>query len=1098
MIIRPYIVFLFISFHSSAQIRPFEDYTKCQAGFLKANGDTLYSGQFESVEEFSITDSVKPNKQKKAWVVVFQDKRGCIDENGKWILECNYGELKYYPGYELFWIRLNSKYGLMKADGDTLFSPIYDRVQFQYLNNVTTIRTSLNGREAVYTITGLPVISEKMDLRSHIYESKEAKGKTKVFYSYKLDNGTTGLAGVSAENGNEILPPIYRKIDFLVDERNTAEDVVFFAVQDTLSRHALFDETGKQRSGFYTGKRVSILPVHNIAVVSGAPKYKFAMIYEYDRNNHKTAFILDLKTAKETIKYEEVFPCQDYFVCSTKKSLIVLDSSLQVIVELPRASSLLCSYKFTSDNLYHLENEQCNRRLYEEIKTYNVPKDFVNRTGKLLIVEEYQKPSTEERKNGFKYHLAYRVICPGNKTLYPNYYDKIHRLVSKESIFYWGINANTDGTLDVDVFSDSGYLLRSLHFGSTEALTVLEQLKVRFEFDNYKNSEPVFFVFNTSGKYRAIHHNGIVMTDYVFSVKPRFEKQISDLKSVFSVEKQKKIHFLTEAGKPLFESDRGYDRITRLEGNQGYSLDFRNAVTLVNNDFELIADSIVSLKDFKPPHNLNVPENPVYTGKVGKQYYLLTDGKWQKLDSTFFKNPRIVNQPKQTAFTVDSKGIEYVFHLDDDPVPVERVIGWLRCVLFHDTLTISRYSDRKVVNVIEHVSSIQSESERNILIRMVDGHQGMLDAETGLWRIKPEYKEIQSEPSYSEYKDFYWVRKEEESNGKWFVIDAQGKRITEAIFDEPTYLTKEKPLMHFKSNGKYGFMNQNFQVKIQPTYDAVVQHQNITVYMKDKKPYLVFTTGKAMEIKHDISDFFVDKNYLFLFNNSLEIVSNDGNVLVPAMPLQKAMTSYALVNYFMVPSKNTKQTFPTIDNFKVFTSNTDFATRYYSNHVIVDEAMAHLKKLKLIGVPPPSSYSYAVRKICKIEPVYLSKYICSERVYGDCFPESRTKSHNFKGGCGYRVYHISKDTCVQLKLEDLLKDDESSRKKLDELILAEIQKKQSLGMVCADLNWAINVFKMNFEVVKDELFFYNETLEETIVLKLINLKGILRHPEWFN
>ena len=83
-----------------------------------------------------------------------------------------------------------------------------------------------------------------------------------------------------------------------------------------------------------------------------------------------------------------------------------------------------------------------------------------------------------------------------------------------------------------------------------------------------------------------------------------------------------------------------------------------------------------------------------------------------------------------------------------------------------------------------------------------------------------------------------------------------------------------------------------------------------------------------------------------------------------------------------------------------------------------------------------------------------------------------------------------------MTLGDLLTDEAS--KKLDDMIRAKIQKRQSLGLVCADMEGAIAELKLNFSVDQHYLFLTNEKLRENITLPLKDLKDILRNPEWFN
>lgn len=1080
---------LFASPRLQAQIKPFEDYSKCMTGFLKYSGDTLYKAQFENVQP--LYGFIREGKLVNAWMVEFSGRKGCIDESGMWIFECEYTDLNYDHSSQLFFAKKNDGAGVFKSNGEVVLPCQFDDVKLQtgYFNY---FETEHEGMDRAYNMDGKAITPECDYVELQFLWSIDSAGKWKAYFvCHKSENGKS-FNCVNDETGKEIPFPGLTGLEMLFFEGQVAEDELIFLVSNDNDEIALADKNGKNITRFF-GPEVELYPIQLIEPGSRFITYRYALVNSYVKDEEKT-IILNLKTGAESEVYDEVLPFGDYFVAYRKKEALVLDKDFNLLFRTSTKYKTLTSFDIEgSNNLHPIEGFTSISPWVDGSRRFLGSQKAQDQCDEVIILKTEEFKSGKDKKTHSLAKSTYQIIQTKTGKLVEKKYDDVRRAINKDGVYLWAMNQSKNkDSISVDIFSYDGVFQRSVLFTEDQRHDIKKQLAYSRYYSD--QNDQAIWISDDSGKYKAVGHNGASITPFAFERISRVIFSTND-KWVFCEGNYEEGIYYNELHEPLFNGEQVTD-LKPFNDRRNFFVATDKLGYLLNERFEIIEDSLSWFQFQYSKDVLKIPETNFPTFQKNGFCYACINGKILLLDSTVFLHPQKYNQLHPSSFKIEANGKFYIPEKKTD-VRENDIIGNLVLVLNSGTLTITDKSTSKVVNVIRDVERFLYDHKQSVMVELTSHKQGLLDYKTGKWCVEPKYTEVKDlTASYQQNASFFWAREEGKNDGKWFPMDVNGKLLAPAIFDEAITRPSKNYNMPFKSYGKIGLINENFKIVAQPIFDKSVFQDNIRAYFKDDKPYLVFPNGKMMEIKHPISDAYVSKNFLFLYNDSIEVISNEGTVLLPAMPLEKAMKTYLLAEYLYLPPKN-KRTFPYISNDHVFCAPTDLAMRYYSNHVFIDDIRGSMKEVKDLATPRPMSLSYTFRIQCDVEPTWISKNLCSERVHGKCFPESAYKRQDFDSGSGYRVYKIMKDTCIQLRLEDLIKDDVVATQKLDDLIRIEIQKKQSFGLVCADMEGAIAAFKSDFSVDQQYLFMRNQGLTEYLAIPIRDLKDILRNPEWF-
>jgi len=1097
-----------LELYAQKMIKPFEDYSKCMTGFLKPTGDTLYHAQFEGVQEFLLNN----HDSKKAWIVRFSDKVGCIDENGKWLVECNYRSVFFHLNERVFVVRNNNGYGVLNSAGSVLLpcnyqnAEIYDRDQFSY------IKTTQNGLNGAFDLNGKEIVPEGSYFNRYYLKSLDSSTAPKVYYVFNKTVEGKNISGIRNENGDAVVADQRNQLYFIHFHEQVLEDEQVLLVENDKGYHALTDLKGKLLTDYFPDPELNIEPIPSLKPGSNSIHYTHARL-----ENHRRADeirLLNIKTKKQSEVYDRIYPYGDYFIAFRKEKQFLLDADLNVRCE-PSGKHVLLSFDSYSNDLLETEYFNVFFAWGEETRVFSDSRKFYELADEVLILAKKKHVSRNEKKHDIGSKFTYQILQPKTGEISDKKYSEVYRAASNNGIFIWAMNPGEKDSLLVDIYSFEGNYLRSLTFSAVHGKQIKEELSKYRSEEEGKLLDQSFWVSSGGGKYKGIHHSGMVLTGNNF--EENAELVYSDNKSRHIIRERSygsDFKYYDQNHDPLYIDEyysdtinlnhQGYYMYTIFPDEEnGYSTAKKKADALglkigglvLDREFNIICDSAMRNIYVSQQSVLNVKEKNLYMFQIGEYMYVYTEGKLKALDSTMFKDSKSVNQVPDSHYRVDASGKLYFEpEKPKPPKPTTNSIYRFTYVLNSGTLTIS--DEYNLVNVIPDVETYVYEYEQTVWVQMKGNKQGLLNAKTGKWMFKPTYEEIKEVKQYIGDRNVFWARNTKENDGKWFPMNASGKVLAKPIFDQPFHIPYAEKSWSFNSYGKIGIIDSNFKVLVSPTFDKQIYTGNFPVYFKDNQPYLVFKNGKVMEIKKDISDCFLNKGKLFLYNDSIEVYSDEGTVLVPPMPIEKAMKSYNLCNLFFFPSKQ-KLTLPYTYNSEVFCASNDLAMRYYSNHVIIEEALTRTKAPNELQYTPSTVGFYQAAQ-CKIEPLWISKNICVERVYGKCFPESARANRNTSHDCGYRVYKISKDTCIQLGLEDLIKTDEVSVAKLNQLIRDEIQRKQSFGLVCSDMDGAVEEFKQHFSLDHQYLYLTNYSLNESLALKLLTIKDILGNPEWFN
>jgi len=207
----------------------------------------------------------------------------------------------------------------------------------------------------------------------------------------------------------------------------------------------------------------------------------------------------------------------------------------------------------------------------------------------------------------------------------------------------------------------------------------------------------------------------------------------------------------------------------------------------------------------------------------------------------------ILNSPVNWAF--DSEGVEIPFGYGAYPLN-EGILP-----------TIEGFKDYSTGEILFQDKKIYGKAPFN---------QGLapagLENESGdiVWKFINRNGEILKDISFISYKVRDQFREHiifnenslasiQNTEGKWGVINKTGETIIPFKYDELKIFTEG--LIGFKSNGKYGFMDINENVRIKPIYDDVSSFNNgLAVVRIEDRAYLIDKEGEKIESSDVLSE----------------------------------------------------------------------------------------------------------------------------------------------------------------------------------------------------------------------------------------------------
>lgn len=262
----------------------------------------------------------------------------------------------------------------------------------------------------------------------------------------------------------------------------------------------------------------------------------------------------------------------------------------------------------------------------------------------------------------------------------------------------------------------------------------------------------------------------------------------------------------------------------------------------------------------KKTSNVNITQSDV-------KYYLLEDNEMYGVIS---KTGEVIIEPKYAKIDIPNPTVDLFICLEDLSKTNYKAINSKGETLFNQYDSVSAIGINELSSYVPYEKSVLRYKEAN--------SYGLIDF-NGKKITDAIYEEISS----IEYKEGYLKVKK---NGKYGVINAAGKVIIPANYDDITSDGYYSENAKYENSGfiirtktdngyKYGYANKNGKVIIEPMYDEI---NRINEIEDEKEEYLIVSTNgkngliknkkQILECKYDDIEYDSNANLLILNNNN--------------------------------------------------------------------------------------------------------------------------------------------------------------------------------------------------------------------------------------
>ncbi len=1060
------------------KIRPFEDYSKCQTGFLRNNRDTLFPAKFEDLKEVRFPTYVGENPfvEKTGWIISENGKFGCLSDRGTWILPCEYESLVFDNLPSQFIAKQNGKYGMISRD--TVRIPFeYDRIYPEIAENTffSAVFAQKNGLIGLYSCNGKEIVPVRYTAIRRVLGSDHWGNGKNPFIVEKDDR-----VGLVSSTGKELISPGYNEIT-LFHEYLFENTENLFRVEDEAGMFSVFTESGKQLLPF---RKEYIEPAYTLRSVQERRTVDFALC----RDSLERQQFVYLRTGKESGWYDGLKLVGDYVLTYSNKDWSVLDTNFNVVYETKRPT----------DALYYFEYENRLAEAYsfpghdeqEELSMYD--KSLRNCYGKsfvpaiFAIRREIPLGKRQQQKLDRSSLTYYGLINLQTGQQSPIVYSDIIRIGSSQGIYYWAISRedeypNEENT--IDVYDSSGVFIHTICLDRYEHNAMQEYTR---DVGSRYTYNPLFIAQNEEQKYGVRLLSGKKITPYVLDFEPYLFHSITDTTGIYAIAAENGRTFTDFTGKPLlggrtFDYDYGdYPHHYWLWNGEMLSLQYNGLYTLVSPTLDQILLDSCSSPHLTEVSSLKEKSQHIFAVK-GDYVYMFSNGSFRKLDATFFESPSERNSLWNKLF-IDSEG-KIIREEKKIEQPKTTLVDRIYLTLEGSQLIVEDLKHKRI-QVIPNIKRFYGE-RRCVTVSTLDKKEGILDAFTGQWIITPKYQELRL---LSEHRlDAFWAN---DGGTAWMIVDPKGGRVTDVEFDQTFSIETFTTWTYFRSNKHLGVISSGLEIIAPPIYDRVLTIAGKTVLQKDKEFFLMDrASGRPFPtpITHDMVRTDFSNAHLFLFGDQIEILSLNGEVLLPPTKIAYAIENLNLSSYLLMKRENRK--LPYISENQIVCADTCNALRIQNNKRVIEDAREHIVPLQQLVY---ASGQKSTTPKCTLTPIFVSKYIYSDVVEGAwCFTETTNQKK------AYRSYFVGNDQFVRMNLADLFIAESNYEQRLDSFMERQIQINQYFGPTCADIPRAIAEFKKNFYVNGSYLFFELFSPASTMRIPLNEFRDVLKHPEYF-
>lgn len=337
----------------------------------------------------------------------------------------------------------------------------------------------------------------------------------------------------------------------------------------------------------------------------------------------------------------------------------------------------------------------------------------------------------------------------------------------------------------------------------------------------------------------------------------------------------------------------------------------------------------------------------------------------------------------------------------------------------------------------------------------------------------------------------------------WEVKNHSGVKLNDRKFDYP-FNSESAAGKIYRVNGKYGLMREHFEEVLPPLYDYIYPSHGLYVaFQKTTGLWTCFTPeGKASPDTYDVISLHTWKGGIRLVfkGGKVAILSDSATYLVPLTDSAEFIRKYDLVKMLQLDKQDAfdlKTSYNLVSNAKpeaVYKQINNAQVWWYSYHYSTHNAIMRTNPADVEFLDNFGDLYFRFHElISKKDAMVVTPYYYTERIqshsrslssYSDfsSYPQYRYSGNNFK---------IVSGKLVSIGLKNLIPD-QAAMKRLDALLIKELNEKQYFGRDCMDMDAKIARLKDHFLLTSYSLVFYWPDLPLfQVELYFGQLKGIL-------
>jgi len=1073
------------------KVVPFEDYSKCQVGFLStgfvANGirskDTVYQARFENLKQvgsfqqheiYSNQEYRGLSNELSGWILSENNKFGFITGDGEISIPFQYDKLEYTWESSEFLAWKNGKCGLITVKDSIIVPCAYDVIYPGFIGDYggKTISIEDHERFGVYSRKGKeivpPVFQSIEPIEVHGAEENQ------LFFVVAKDSVT----GLIDEDGNWVVPLNYRSVA-IINQNSPAKAISFFSASDSIGYSTVFDEMGRQICDPILGTCYPIYSRYIDGMPSGTD-----FIFIRDTSGTRQG-MLSTYTGKHTPFYEHINMYRNRFFFGTNGYWEgMMDTSFNVIVE-TTAQRKLYYFECYNQRLREIQNyHELGDTEPSCLEASQVKRQFGAFHEPIALVIALEKERIKLRKKDFLSEAEYLALWnleTGRQT--PFIYNEIHRMFSRsDGVYFWAVHNHSEEVrykhqdVGVDIYDSLGILINSICLDAMEYQMAIDLGR--------EYAEEVLLVKNDENEWSVMLMDGTLLSrtylenSHDYQYKAHIWKGLGKHAGIIRVNVPNGFWFMDYQGKRLLDGRMFLNGTMRQLSDGLMHMKTREHYVVVRNDLSLVTDSCSDVVQLD-----NEARNTLRTSvkqaviKEGIAYAVFND-TLRVMDASCFTRS-FTRQRLCKGTWIDSLG---------NVIPGEE--NEQSTDLFYKDLFIGKRGDTLTIRNNDHelILEVPKVKEHNITyegIRVVTttGKVGLIGFAPLAWEIQPMYSEVWKAGS----NGLFFAR--DSIKEKWCIVDSLGIRRTERIFDDPFTFLSTRERNYFYSNRKMGIIDQNFTITVPARYDSGIQLRRSYALKDSEGLYLV---GDSSGTVFQMEDGFVDSDqfnrYLYVRNDSVWVRDRNGNLLLPPTPRSIVLKEVNLAKMLIPEMRYSDRT--RIQGMFLSCSDSNSAVIQLNTALLLNYANRCI--LDQVGLRRTGKTDYKPEWGCFRHPIWVNEHYYSEHIQGKCMIESGYE----KQQDWYKTFELSGDSAIAINWRDLYVNPAEAETEISLLIEKQIQQLQLFGTTCGDMPGAVAEIKRTYYIYEGNLYFMYLPKLTPVIVSFNQVKSPLKHPEY--